>query len=70
MAAASASILQKPSGKNNMITQYERNRKSREKLGQKTKAFTLDADTLALFEQLAVWTGKSHVQILKDALYH
>ncbi len=51
-----------------MTTQYERNKRSKEKLGMKTKAFTLDADTLALFEKLAAQTGKTHVQILKDAL--
>ena len=42
--------------------------RSNEKRGIKSKAFSLDADTLALFEQLATQTGKSQVQILKEAL--
>ena len=39
-----------------------------EKRGIKSKAFSLDVDTLALFERLAAQTGKSQVQILKEAL--
>ncbi|EGF11082.1 hypothetical protein HMPREF9123_1171 [Neisseria bacilliformis ATCC BAA-1200] len=44
------------------------NRKSREKLGLKAKTFTLDADTVALFEQLSAQTNLPQVQVLKNAL--
>ncbi len=44
------------------------NRRSMEKLGKKQKSFTLDTETLALFDALAEKTGHSHVQILRDAL--
>ena len=44
------------------------NRRSMEKLGKKPKSFTLDAETLTLFDALAEKTGLSHVQILRDAL--
>ena len=50
------------------LTRQEINRRSREKLGLKTKAFTLDADTIALFEQLAAHTGNSQAAILRDAM--
>lgn len=49
-------------------TQVELNKISREKRGIKQKKFDLDSDTFALFEQLAVQTGQTQVQVLKAAL--
>lgn len=49
-------------------TQAERNRESMQKLGKKNKAFVLDMETIALFERLAAHTGKTQVDVLKDAL--
>lgn len=45
--------------------QAEYNRRSLEKSGKKTKAFTLDAETLALFEAIAEKSGLSHAEILR-----
>ena len=50
------------------LSRQEIQKRSNEKRGIKSKAFSLDADTLALFERLAAQTGKSQVQILKEAL--
>ena len=50
------------------LSRQEIQKRSNEKRGIISKAFSLDADTLALFEQLAAQTGKSQVQILKEAL--
>lgn len=43
-------------------------KKSNEKRGVKSKAFSLDADTIALFEKLSAQTGLPQVQVLKAAL--
>ena len=50
------------------LSRQEIQKRSNEKRGIKCKAFSLDADTLALFERLSAQTGKSQVQILKEAL--
>ncbi|MDO4434382.1 MAG: ribbon-helix-helix protein, CopG family [Alysiella sp.] len=50
------------------LTQQERNRKSRDKLGIKQKLFALDTDTIALLERIAQQTGQSQTQVFKNAL--
>lgn len=49
-------------------TQSELNQISRAKRGIKQKKFDLDADTIALLEQLARDTNQSQVQVFKSAL--
>ena len=50
------------------LTRQEINRRSRKKLGLKTKALTLDENPIAFFEQLAAHTGNSQAAILRDAM--
>lgn len=50
------------------LTRQEINKRSREKLGMKTKAFTLDAETIALFETLAAQTGLPQAEILRRSV--
>ncbi len=50
------------------LSRHEIQKKSDAKRGIKTKAFSLDADTIALLERLAAETGLPQVQVLKNAL--
>lgn len=50
------------------LSQVELNKRSMAKTGKRNKVFSLDAETLALFEQLAEKTGKAHVELLREAM--
>ena len=50
------------------LSRTEIQKRSDQKRGIKTKAFSLDTATIALFEQLAAATGQTQAAVLREAL--
>lgn len=50
------------------LSRSEIQKRSNLKRGVKSKAFSLDLETISLFENIAKKTGKTQIKILKEAL--